>query len=231
MSIPVLVPRRLDLGWRDKSWAYLRHAYWNFQPGYRIVEGYHHEGPFNRSAAINTAANIRYWDDVAVVADSDSFVSEDQLTQAVRIASQTGKMVSPFTFVVQLSQPCTENLVAGGVLTLRNLEAEHVRTKPIETQSNILVVPRKLWDEIGGFDERFVGWGGEDNAFWRACQIRRKEVIRLPGACFHLWHVPASDRNARMKDPQYLSNLALVNRYMRCQTKVDLRAVLDVSTT
>jgi hypothetical protein len=231
MSIPVLVPRRADHGWRDRSWGFLRHAYWDFQPGYRVIEGYHSEGPFNRSAAINQAADTRFWGDVAVVADSDSFVPEDRLTEAIKTANKTGKLVSPFTFVVQISQACTENLVSGGVLTLRNLDAEHVRTKPIETQSNILVVPRKLWAEVGGFDERFVGWGGEDNAFWRACEIRRGEVIRLPGACFHLWHVPVSDRNTRMHDPQYLSNLALSNRYMRCQTKIDLRAVLDVTTT
>ena len=30
--------------------------YWDARPDYRVVEGEHTEGPFNRSAAINAAA-------------------------------------------------------------------------------------------------------------------------------------------------------------------------------
>lgn len=226
MSIPVLVPRRADDGWRDEVWGYLRDVYWSYKPGYRVIEGQHTDGPFNRSKAINDAATRRYWDDVAVISDADSFVPEDQLDAAVEKACDTGKMVSPFTFVVQLSEACTRGQVAtGGVLNLRNLGVDNVRTKSIETQSNVIVVPRELWDVIGGFDERFVGWGGEDNAFWRAAEIQRGDVLRLSGSAFHLWHPPASDKNTRMQDPQYLSNLALSNKYMRCRTKQDLRGV------
>jgi hypothetical protein len=226
MSIPVLVPRRSDDGWRDEVWQYLRDVYWSYMPGYRIIEGQHTDGLFNRSKAINDAAQQRFWDDVCVITDADSFVSERQLKDAVDLAKLSGKMVSPFTFVVQLSEDCTCRMVGGQhALYPRNMEVEHVRTKPIETQSNVLVVPRALWDEIGGFDERFVGWGGEDNSFWRAAEIRGGEVLRIPGAAFHLWHKPVSDRNTRMHDPQYLSNLALANKYMRCRTKQDLRGV------
>lgn len=225
MSIPVLVPRRCDDGWRDEVWSYLKGVYWGFQPGFRVIESHHNDGPFNRSAAINQAAAQRYWDDVAVIADADSFVPVSQLLEAVKLARKTGRVVSPFTSVVQLSRECTERMVKTDVFTVRTLHIDHVRVKPIETQSNLLVVPWMIWDRIGGFDERFVGWGGEDNAFWHAAEICRKEVVRVPGAAFHLWHEPASDRDTRMKDPQYLSNLQLANRYMRCRTMPELREV------
>jgi N-terminal domain of galactosyltransferase len=225
MSIPVLVPRRLDHGWRDEIWFQLKSRYWGNMPGLRVIEGFHDDGPFNRSAAINLAANKRYWDDVAIIADSDSFVPAVQLLEAVDKARETGKLVSALTFVCQFDQMFTESFIHDGLVGMQQMRIEHVRTKPIETQSNCIVVPRELWDEIGGFDERFVGWGGEDNAFWRAAEIRRGSVERIPGAAFHLWHPPVSDRNTRMQDPQYLSNLTLANKYMRCKTKQDLRAV------
>jgi N-terminal domain of galactosyltransferase len=227
MSIPVLVPRRSDDGWRDEIWAQLRARYWGLLPGFKVVEGWHNEGPFNRSLAINQAAVKRHWDDVAVIADSDSFVPSSQLLEAVDKARKTRKLVSALTFVCQFDQGFTESFVYDGLVGMQDMRIEHVRTKPIETQSNILVCPRKLWDEIGGFDERFVGWGGEDNAFWRAAEILRGSVERVPGAAFHLWHEPAADRDTRMQDPQYLSNLSLANRYMRCRSKQDLKQVQE----
>jgi Glycosyltransferase like family 2 len=225
MSIPVLVPRRLDHGWRDEIWDQLKTRYWGLLPGFRVCEGFHDDGPFNRSAAINRAAESRHWDDVAVIADADSFVPREQLLEAVETARISGRLTSALTFVCQFDQAFTESFIRDGLVVMQNFRIEHVRTKPIETQSNCIVVPRRLWDEIGGFDERFIGWGGEDNAFWRAAEIRRACVERVTGAAFHLWHEPVSDRSTRMQDPQYLSNLTLANKYTRCRTKQDLRAV------
>src|SRR5690606_37478462 len=56
--VPVLVPRRDDGGRRDLLWSFIKRAYWATMPGYQVVEGYHIEGPFNRSAGVNIAAKI-----------------------------------------------------------------------------------------------------------------------------------------------------------------------------
>jgi predicted glycosyltransferase involved in capsule biosynthesis len=46
---------------------------------------------------------------------------------------------------------------------------------------------KKSFLEVGGFDERFVGWGGEDNEFWeRALTKLTWEYGYLP--ILHLWH-------------------------------------------
>ncbi len=45
----------------------------------------------------------------------------------------------------------------------------------------------KAYFEIGGFDESFVGWGGEDNEFWeRAQTLKLWPYGYLP--LVHLWH-------------------------------------------
>jgi hypothetical protein len=49
---------------------------------------------------------------------------------------------------------------------------------------------------IGGFDERFVGWGGEDNEFWERAATRRVYPYGyLP--LVHLWHAPQAGKQQR----------------------------------
>jgi hypothetical protein len=52
---------------------------------------------------------------------------------------------------------------------------------------------------IGGYDESFVGWGGEDNEFWERAQTRRVwPYAYLP--IVHLWH-PAQPRKQDPANP------------------------------
>jgi glycosyltransferase involved in cell wall biosynthesis len=201
--IPVLIPYRGDNGYRDRLWGYLRDYYWSTLPGYQpwLEEG--PEGPFNRSAAINAAAyEAGNWD-VAVIADADTWVPPEQLDEAVRLARRTGRLVSALTSVIELSQDYTESLLTGSPGTL---STERVRTLDIETESSMIVVPRVLWERIGGFDEKFVGWGGEDNAFWRAAHLLGGTPLRVDGSAFHLWH-DIGDIIERKMNPDYQKNL------------------------
>ena len=52
-----------------------------------------------------------------------------------------------------------------------------------------VAIGRSAFEAIGGFDEAFVGCGGEDNEFWDRCRTRKTwEYTRLP--LIHLWHAP-----------------------------------------
>ena len=67
----ILVPRRDDNGYRDELWAWTQGWWEREQSHMPIIEGYHTDGLFNRSAAINTAARIAGDWDVAVIIDAD----------------------------------------------------------------------------------------------------------------------------------------------------------------
>lgn len=62
-----------------------------------------------------------------------------------------------------------------------------------------LAVSRSAFLTIGGYDESFVGWGGEDNEFWeRAQTLRVWPYGFLP--VVHLWH-PAQPRKTHTDNP------------------------------
>src|SRR5690606_34087100 len=111
--IPVLVPRRDDHGERDKLWEFVKGKVWPTYDGYQVVEGHHVSGPFNRSEAINTAARIAGNWDVAVIADGDAWVPKEQLDAAVKMARETGRLVSAFTEVWMLPEATTHGLLRG----------------------------------------------------------------------------------------------------------------------
>lgn len=52
---------------------------------------------------------------------------------------------------------------------------------------------RKAYFDIGGFDERFIGWGGEDNEFWERAQTKKVYPYGyLP--LVHCWHEPQREK-------------------------------------
>ena len=56
---------------------------------------------------------------------------------------------------------------------------------------------RQAYYDIGGFDECFIGWGGEDNEFWERANTRKVYPYGyLP--IVHLWHAPQLEKKNRL---------------------------------
>lgn len=209
----VIVPYRADNGHRDRLWAFLRTHYW---AGFDITLGHHHDGPFNRAKAVNQAARGDW--DVAVIADADTWVPYDQLAEAIHTAKTSGKLTAAFTTVAELTRGTTETILSSQSLATPT-SVLRIRRKDIDTQSSMLVIRRDLWDSIGGMDERFQGWGGEDNAFWKAATLHAGQPERIHGHAYHLWHPPAADKH---RGPDYRRNLHLWRRYQTATTIEEL---------
>jgi hypothetical protein len=62
-----------------------------------------------------------------------------------------------------------------------------------------LAIRKDAYFAIGGFDERFVDWGGEDNEFFDRCRVLRQcRHGFVPFA--HLWHPPQANKNGAGRD-------------------------------
>jgi hypothetical protein len=189
----ILVPRRDDNGPRDELWEWCR-AWWEREQSHMpIVEGYHTDGLFNRSAAVNRAAKLAGDWDVAVIIDSDVICNPQRVKEAVLLAHETGSMVLPHDNRKDLSPAGSQRVRRGYD---GNWDSLVHRTYSVEnghpSVSSVVVISRRQWDLVGGFDEDFRGWGYEDTAFAAACETFGG-VIRMPGEVWHLWHPTARE--------------------------------------
>jgi len=209
--VPMLVARRNDGGHRDRLWRFLQSNFWGSR---RVVEGYHKDGPFNRSLGLNIASTLAGNWHVAVFIDSDAYIDWKRLHEAIDLAVKEQKVVLPFNRVVELNDWTTEQVLKTGNLlwTPEPDQIDRIRTEEMQTQSLFVVVPRNIYEQINGFDEKFVGWGGEDNAFYHAAKIVGGDVLRMEGDVFHLWHKPASRAHQTENGMRYRVYMQTKNR-------------------
>jgi hypothetical protein len=214
----ILVPRRADGGRRDALWEFTW-KHWEVL-GWPIVDGHHEEGPFNASAARNAAARLAGEWDVAVFVDADTIMLDHEpVRRAVKLAAQSGQFVRPYQRYWM-----TDENGAGSLMTTRQRPASGVRLlRGTDAHGGVNVVPRRLWDALGGYDERFRGWGSEDAAFELAARVLGG-FQQLPGEVFHLWHPISADRSTG--DPGFQANVALRRRYEAARRPSTMRALL-----
>jgi len=201
-------------------WSWVRARWEREFPTWRVVEGVESgSGLFNRCEALNRAAEVAGDWDVAVVADGDSVTSPVQSAAAVGWAASTGRLVYAFDEFLYLSRYMTENILRG----YGGAWESGVEWTLANTQSSQVVVRRSLWDEVGGFDEGFDGWGYEDVAFASACETLGGNAVRVPGPVWHLWHPPSTDpTHAR------LANLNRLNLYLEAHgDRTGMESLLD----
>lgn len=165
--------------------------------------------PFNKAAACNLGFQVAAAEVLAFF-DADMVISPSALLNCMKRVAAHDEVIRPFGFLTELSQVETlafrENatlpeITGSGPDDSRGLES-------IPACGGAFVIRAIRYRAAGGMDERFIGWGGEDNAFESA--LRRvgstlKVLAQEPA--FHLWH-PRSSKT-RYLHPNYESNLEL----------------------
>jgi hypothetical protein len=124
-----------------------------------------------RSATFNAAARMARGS-VLIAHDNDMLVPERYAAEILARVREGAQFIDPKRFIFYLDENerltnITQNLKGGSI-----------------------AATREAYLAIGGFDEDFVGWGGEDLEFWeRAREYGRVyEYGWLP--LLHLWHAP-----------------------------------------
>lgn len=224
MKTAILVPRRAGIEDRDRLWAFCRPRWEQQFPDWPIIEGTHQRGPFNRSAALNAAAKQAPDADVFLLIDADVIADPEAVRSAVEVAHATERCVISHHERIMLNKAGTSKVLGGydGPWRVRSMVA-NVYTDSV---SCALAVPRAVWDEVGGFDERYENWGYEDSAFAIAAEtLTGRTFLRLASELYHLHHAPSP--GAAKDSPTRLANQARLARYQAAAGDPDaIRALL-----
>ena len=157
------------------------------------------EGHFQKSKIINKAAQLcstKYiW-----IHDCDVVLAFDEIIK--KIDSQN--VIKPFHTIFHLDEEDTETFIS----------SKDFELKPNSPNSDYcgkysLIINLDLFWDIGGFDERFVGWGWEDldfvhNRIPKVPNIEIDEMSTMGG--YHLHHPDAPRENQRKNFYIYKEN-------------------------
>ncbi len=216
---------------RDKLFKWVKKYYEATMPEVELCIGVDHNVPFNKSRAINNAAK-KATRDIFVIADIDAIYDPNTLIRAIKMLNKYSWVI-PYNHWLDLTKTSTEKLLVfppQWPLPLKVQYRERIFKRVLIRRKNrrkrvvrsskpfggVIVVPRKNFYRVKGFDERFVGWGREDNAFRDAMNTICGHYGRLrTSSVYHLWHPRVGAR----RNPNFRNNARLYKRYAKRRGK------------
>lgn len=212
MTLSIVIPWRTDHGQRQRilDWALPR---WEAF-GYEVVLGAEAgEGPFSCAQAVNDGVR-RSSGDLIVLFGADHVPDHAALRRAEeRLAVLAWAPLYSDTAVFSIAD--TEAILRGAD------PDDFTPEVSVPVCTGILAFHRSVYDEAGGWDERFHGWGCEDTAFRTVLEALHGRVDPGPHQLRGLWHPPAPrDR--------FDANCELLSAYIGAEGDPDaMRALID----
>jgi predicted glycosyltransferase involved in capsule biosynthesis len=208
--ISFLIPFRSDEPHRVESLDYIHQHLAHSFPDDEVIT-LTNGGEFNRSVARNMAA-MAARSDTLVFVDADSYVPMPQLKTAISMVEDGERQwVFPYDSYNSLTEGSSvvfRRGVRSGLLCEYIFPSEEY---PEPAVGGCIVVSRKAFETVGGYDERFIGWGEEDRAFQMSLHTLVEQIARVPGPLYHLWHLHPEEEC--FDQPHFMDNRRLCNRY------------------
>lgn len=202
---------------RDDLFEFV-YSWWSFYlPDSQIITHavFDSDGGFNRSASRNAAvaiADTRY----LVIADADTICPPSALVQAfdyIDAQLPYASWVLPYgnKNYYNLTKECTDNILNNGVKQQLPPEDLLIYDHKLQSWAGILCMTKSAFDAVEGYDERFIGWGYEDNSFRLCMDTLWSPHARIDSYCVHLWHDAPEEK--RFNQPDIQHNKRLYDKY------------------
>lgn len=167
--------------------------------------------PYNRSRTFNAGASAARGK-LFVFHDNDMLVPTCYADELLEHLGRGYEVINLKRFIFYLTKSHTEKVIDSGRITFQSPEFVLQNL----TGGGSLAIEKDAYYRIGGFDEGFVGWGGEDVEFWdRAQTLNVNNYGYLP--IIHLWHAPQPEKNDQKDSAamQRLDKLLMIDAQSR----------------
>ena len=145
--------------------------------------------PYCRSWTLNVGAREAKGE-LLIFHDNDLLVPKKYAAESWARYQEGFEVINLKRFIFYLSEEHASTVKSDHVL---NYSQSPVAIMQNAEAGGSLAVARGAFLAIGGYDESFVGWGGEDNEFWERAQSRRVWPYGyLP--LVHLWHAAQPEK-------------------------------------
>lgn len=196
VEFSVLIPyratpeRELAVQWLLRRWSHF------FPSAEVIIDNEDPGGVFSRSKSINRCF-ARSSKHVVVIVDADIWPDHRGIKKAVVRAIEHERWSRPCMRLIRLNQPATNWLVSKpvGHEFLDEIRGEMIQSKG-KTCGGVIVMPTAQFKSVK-MDERFVGWGGEDNRLFKQMKNKYGRPYIENWFAIHLWHPVLLDKKGR----------------------------------
>lgn len=203
-KITFLFPFRSDNGWRQVIFEYLYEYYRFYFPDEEFIIAGNDDTPFCKTKAVNEGFR-RSTGDVIVMIDADCYIEPfyiDSAVSKIREARNRGQRLwfIPYRRFYRLTEQFTKYIIE----TYRSWAAPPLPDPPPAQDYEpltpgsvsaghwfgalIQIYPWEAFEAVGGMDERFHGWGGEDVSFMHALDTLYAKHKTLDHPVYHFWH-------------------------------------------
>ena len=173
-------------------------------------------GPFNKSWGFNLAFRHASTPLLAF-GDADIIIPKAQLRQAIDACASNSVVVNPYRRIIDLNEEETQQVRQGAydLIPLRPVDSASNREaigERVVFCGGLFLIRRDAFIHLGGWDERFRGWGGEDDAMTYKVERARLPALELDTMpALHLYH-PRLRENT-FEQAHYAANRALLAEY------------------
>jgi hypothetical protein len=156
--------------------------------------------PYSRSWAFNVGARHARGE-ILVCHDNDLCVPARYARELAGLFRRGFEAARLQRFIFYLSEAHTREVFAR-----HELRPDHAPIEVVQnTNGGTVAVRRDVYFELGGHDEGFLGWGGEDNELFERLQTRRfHHCSYLP--FWHVFHPPQPGKAARGPNADYFED-------------------------
>jgi hypothetical protein len=212
----VLIPHNPGDPHRDRVCDWNRRRWETHCPQAEVLVGGVDSSPPNRSANRNLLA-AQATTDLLVFADADCTARIRDLGRAVEMARANPVLVK-FRRAAWVLEEETLRVLGTDPAGVLGFDPEGLAVRKGQLMGFFYILSREVFDRIGRWDERFVGWGEEDIAFTLAAQtLAGMEIIRPR-------RTTSGTRATRRREPSTTSRASPSARIRRCAGAMRRRA-------